>query len=108
MGSMKLFIGNLSYDATSQDLEEAFGKFGKVVRVQIVQDRDTGRPRGFGFVEMESADDADKAMKALDGAEIQGRQIAVKPATEKREGGGGRGPDRDRSDRGERSNRYNR
>jgi cold-inducible RNA-binding protein len=89
---MKLFIGNLSYDATSQDLEEAFSKFGTVVRVQVVEDRDTGRPRGFGFVEMSSRQEAEKAMQALDGAEIQGRKIAVKPATEKsREGGGGGG-----------------
>lgn len=97
---MKLFIGNLSYDATSEDLEQAFQAFGKVVRVQIVQDRDTGRPRGFGFVEMGSKDEAENAMQALDGKEVRGRKIAVKHATEKKEGGGNGGGRSDRGDRG--------
>jgi RNA recognition motif-containing protein len=90
--SKNLYVGNLSYTTTSDDLRDAFAQYGEVTSAQVVMDRDTGRSRGFGFVEM--ADGADEAIEALNGADLQGRTITVneaKPREERRGGGGGGG-----------------
>src|SRR5919198_4601465 len=84
----KLYVGNLSFDATEDQLRQAFGQYGTVNSAQIVTDRDTGRSRGFAFVEM--ADGADQAIAALNGAQLGGRTLTVNEA-KPREGGGGRG-----------------
>ena len=80
---MKLYVGNLDFQTTSQDLQELFSQAGTVQSANIITDRDTGRSRGFGFVEMESHADASKAMKGLNNTEIEGRAIAVTVAREK-------------------------
>ena len=77
---MSIYVGNLSYDVTEDDLTEAFGEYGSVKRVQIPTDRDTGRKRGFAFVEMEDEANEDKAIEALDGAEWMGRNMKVNKA----------------------------
>lgn len=85
-----LFIGNLSYDATEESLVEAFEAEGyEVVRANVVKDRETGRSRGFGFVELEGAD-ARSVISTMDGRSVMGRPIKVDAARER--GGGGRGP----------------
>jgi RNA recognition motif-containing protein len=90
--SKNLYVGNLSFDTTSDDLRDAFAQYGTVTSAQVVSDRETGRSRGFGFVEMASG--APEAIKALDGSELQGRTITVneaRPREERRGGGGGGG-----------------
>jgi RNA recognition motif-containing protein len=90
----RLYVGNLSYDVTEPELREAFAEGGRnVVEVKVVMDRDTGRPRGFAFVEMGSDDEASAAISSLSGREIQGRAINVSEARarEPRSGGGGGG-----------------
>jgi cold-inducible RNA-binding protein len=90
----RLFVGNLDYSTTEDTLRDLFAADGrKVTRVQIIMDRETGQPRGFGFVEFESDDQAAAGMKALDGADVDGRAIRVNIAEEKpqRPGGGGGG-----------------
>ena len=77
---MSIYVGNLSYDATKEDLTEVFSEYGTVKRVHIPSDRETGRVRGFAFVEMESEDNEEKAIEALDGAEWMGRDIKVNKA----------------------------
>ncbi len=91
--SAKLYVGNLSFDTTTQDLEQSFGEFGTVESTNIIEDRDTGRSRGFGFVEMSSQEEAQKAIAGLNGKEIDGRELKVNEAKpqEKRAGGGGGG-----------------
>jgi RNA recognition motif-containing protein len=91
--SSKLYVGNLSFSATEQDLEEAFGEFGSVQSINIIEDRDTGRSRGFGFVEMSSQEEAQKCIAELDGQELDGRNLKVNEAKprENRGGGGGGG-----------------
>lgn len=86
----KLFIGNLSFKTTQQGLQELFSEYGEVVSVAIPQDRETGRQRGFAFVEMANQADAEAAIKALNGRELDGRQIAVNVSTPKPKEGGGR------------------
>jgi RNA recognition motif-containing protein len=91
----KLFVGNLSFDTTSNDLETLFGEIGQCQSAAVVTDRDTGRSRGFGFVEMTSAGEAQEAIQRLNGREIQGRSINVSEAKERAPrsggfGGGGR------------------
>ena len=88
----KLYVGNLPWRATEAELKEVFGAFGKVLSVSIVTDRDTGRSRGFGFVEMDDADMA-KALNGANGRELDGRQLRVSEARERapRSGGGGGG-----------------
>jgi cold-inducible RNA-binding protein len=91
--SKKLYVGNLSFDTSSNDLREAFEQHGTVKSADVVADRDTGRSRGFGFVEMSNG--AEEAIKALDLSELQGRKITVneaRPREERRTGsyGGGR------------------
>jgi RNA recognition motif-containing protein len=89
--SKNLYVGNLSFQTTADDLLQAFGQYGTVTRAQIIEDRDTGRSRGFGFVEM--SDGADQAVESLNGAQFQGRTLTVnesKPRQEKPRGGFGR------------------
>jgi RNA recognition motif-containing protein len=85
----KIFVGNLSFDTTSQDLERLFSETGTCESATVVTDRDTGRSRGFGFVEMSSSSEADKAISTLNGRDVAGRQINVSEA-KPREGGNGR------------------
>lgn len=91
MGS-KLYVGNLSYNTTEDSLRDAFSADGRAVKdVIILYDRDTGRSRGFGFVEMTSDDDAQAAMQAMDGVEVDGRELRVNEAREREPRGGGGG-----------------
>ncbi|MDA8087527.1 MAG: RNA-binding protein [Nitrospiraceae bacterium] len=92
--SKKLYVGNLSYAVTEDELREAFAKFGEVQSVRIIRDEATGRPRGFGFVEMTADEDAQKAITGLDGADLLGRPIKVseaRPQAGRGRTGGGRG-----------------
>jgi cold-inducible RNA-binding protein len=85
----KLYVGNLTFDATDAELTELFSQYGPVESAQIVTDRDTGRSRGFGFVEM--GDGADAAIAALNGQDFKGRSLTVNEARPRKEGGGGGG-----------------
>jgi RNA recognition motif-containing protein len=91
--STKLYVGNLSFDTSAQDLETMFGESGTVQSASIIEDRDTGRSRGFAFVEMSTADEAKAAINAFDGKEVDGRNLKVNEAKprENRSGGGGGG-----------------
>jgi cold-inducible RNA-binding protein len=106
-----IFVGNLSFNTGEDELRQAFEAYGQVDRVSIMTDRDTGRSRGFGFVEMASNEDGEKAITALNGSQVGGRTINVNEARPKAErggggggggygGGGGGGRGRDRGDRG--------
>ncbi len=100
-----IFVGNLSFSTTEDELRQIFEPFGQVDRVSIMTDRDTGRSRGFGFVEMASNEDGEKAITALNGSQVGGRTLNVNEARPKTErgggGGGGGGGFRDRGgDRG--------
>ncbi len=77
---MNIYVGNMSYDMTEGDLNEIFGEFGDVSKACVISDRDTGRAKGFGFVEMDDNDAAAKAIEALDGKDIQGRNLRVNEA----------------------------
>lgn len=89
---MNIYVGNLSFDATEADIEHAFSEFGDVKSVTIIKDRETGRSRGFGFVEMHDRQAGQQAIKALNLTEIAGRAVTVNEARprEERRGGGGR------------------
>ncbi len=90
----KLFVGNISYEIITSQLEEVFGEHGSVVDAVILNDRDTGRSRGFGFVTMATDEEAQKAIDALNGAEFNGRKLAVnvaRPREDRPRGGGGGG-----------------
>jgi RNA recognition motif-containing protein len=89
--STKLYVGNLSFNTSNEDLQELFGQAGTVESVNIVEDRDTGRSRGFGFVEMSSKEEGAAAIEQLNGKEIDGRSLTVNEARprEERSGGGG-------------------
>jgi cold-inducible RNA-binding protein len=89
--SMKLYVGNISFDTTSQDLEQIFGEVGTVESTNIIEDRDTGRSRGFAFVEMSSKAEGQNAISQLDGKEIDGRSLKVNEAKPRETGGGGFG-----------------
>jgi RNA recognition motif-containing protein len=94
---MSLYVGNLSYQVTPEDLEAVFADYGTVKRLQLPTDRETGRMRGFGFVEMSSDAEEDAAIEALDGAEWMGRALKVnkaKPKEDRGSSGGGRRDDR--------------
>lgn len=84
-----IFVGNLSYQTTQEELHAAFSAYGQVERVSIVTDRETGQPRGFAFVEMTEARDAETAISQLNGAELNGRALNVNEARPKAAGGGG-------------------
>jgi RNA recognition motif-containing protein len=87
--SRKLFVGNLPYSVTSERLSEAFSQFGNVTSSKVIVDRETGRSRGFAFLEMETDDQGAAAMQAMNGALLDGRSIAVREAVERQPGGGG-------------------
>jgi RNA recognition motif-containing protein len=87
----RLYVGNLSYQVTSDDLRELFEQYGTVVSAQVLNDRETGRSRGFGFVEMANDDEAQAAIESLDGQESQGRRLNVNEAKPRTNDGGGRG-----------------
>ena len=91
---MSIYIGNLSYEVPEDDLRQVFAEYGTVRRVQLPTDRETGRVRGFGFVEMESEEEEEKAIEELDGAEWMGRSMKVNKAKPRENrgpsGGGGR------------------
>ena len=95
----KLYVGNLSYGVTDSQLEQLFSAHGAVQSAQVIMDRDTGRSKGFGFVEMSNAGEAESAINALNGVENDGRALTVNEARPKAEGGGG-GGGRGRSDYG--------
>jgi len=92
--STKLFVGNLDFKVTENELQDAFGAYGTVLEANLVTDRTTGRPRGFAFVTMSSPEEAQKAIDALNGKELGGRALNVnvaRPREERSGGGGGRG-----------------
>ena len=83
--SKKLYVGNLSYKVSEDDLKDLFGEFGTIIEVSVITDRETGRPRGFAFIEMDSDDDANKAVDSLNGKTIQDREIVVNEARPRRD-----------------------
>jgi RNA recognition motif-containing protein len=87
----RLYVGNLSYGVTEAELRETFAEAGEVVDVKVVLDRDTGRPRGFAFVELSNDGEAAKAIETMNGRELQGRAMNVSEARERTGGGGGGG-----------------
>jgi RNA recognition motif-containing protein len=87
----KLYVGNLPFSATEDELREIFERHGQVESVSVIMDRETGRARGFGFVEMAEASAAADAIRALDGTQMGGRALKVNEAQDKRSGGGGGG-----------------
>src|SRR5437764_14503152 len=91
--STKLFVGNLSFNATENQLQDLFAAHGTVIEVDVIMDKFSGRPRGFGFVTMETKEGADAAIKAMHGKEVDGRALTVNEARprEERSGGGGGG-----------------
>jgi RNA recognition motif-containing protein len=93
---MKLYVGNLSFQTSSEDLQQLFAQAGTVESAAVVEDRDTGRSRGFGFVEMASKEDGEKAIEQFNGTDLNGRNLTVNEARPRedrgnRGGGGGRG-----------------
>ena len=82
--SRKLYVGNLPFSSTEADLKDVFGRHGAVASVNVITDRDTGRPRGFAFVEMEDENAAQDAIRALDGTDLGGRNIKVNEAQDRR------------------------
>ena len=91
---MNIYIGNLSYNVTDQDLQKLFEEYGKVERSNIISDRETGRSKGFGFIEMPEQSEGQKAIEELDGQDVDGRDIRVneaRPKEDKPRGGGGGG-----------------
>ena len=81
--STNIYVGNLTFNTSSGDLESLFGEHGSVQKAQVITDRDTGRSRGFGFVEMSSDDEANAAIEALNGKDVDGRQLTVNMAKER-------------------------
>ena len=88
---MNIYVGNLAYEITDKDLEAAFSPYGQITAARIVIDRETNRARGFGFVEMANAAEAQAAIKALNGKDLKGRTLTVNEARPKAEGGAGGG-----------------
>ena len=89
--SKKIYIGNLPFSSTEDELRAVFERHGRVESVNVITDRDSGRPRGFAFVEMDEASAADDAIRALDGSELGGRSLRVNEAQDRNAGGGGGG-----------------
>ena len=85
--STKLYVGNLSFSSTEADLKQLFGRHGSVESVNVIMDRETGRPRGFAFVEMSEGSAAQDAIRALDGTDFGGRTIKVNQAQDRQRGG---------------------
>lgn len=88
---MSIYVGNLAYEVTDEDVKTVFADYGTVKRVFLPTDRETGRLRGFGFVEMNAEEEEDSAISSLDGAEWMGRQLRVNKARERDSNGGGQG-----------------
>jgi RNA recognition motif-containing protein len=80
---MNIFVANINFKTRKEDLEKSFAAFGQVNSVKIVRDRDTGRSKGYGFVEMENEDEGKKAIESLDNSQLDGRDLIVKPANSK-------------------------
>jgi RNA recognition motif-containing protein len=94
---MNIYVGNLSYTTTEEELRQAFESYGQVTSASLIKDKFTGKSRGFGFVEMPSQEEALAAIQAMNGAELDGRTLTVneaRPRSEERRGGGGRGGER--------------
>ena len=91
---MKIYVGNLSFDTTSDDFRKLFEGFGEVESADIVTDKDSGRPRGFGFVEMQNKNEAERAIQELNGKEFMERELTVNEARPRRDRGRGRGDNR--------------
>lgn len=89
--SKKLYVGNIPFTTTDEDLRQLFESHGNVISARVITDRETGRSRGFGFVEMEDASAAENAQKVLDGSDMGGRSLRVNEAQDRRAGGGGGG-----------------
>ena len=92
---MDIYVGNLSFDASEDDVRNAFSQFGNVESIKLITDRETGRPRGFGFVTMPDSSEANAAIESLNGTELLGRELRIREATPRperpRQGGGGGG-----------------
>ena len=88
---MRIYVGNLSFDVTEDDFRELFVSFGEVESATIIMDRDSGQPKGFGFVEMPNGDEAERAIQELNGKEFMERELTVNEARPRRERGRGRG-----------------
>ena len=89
---MNIYVGNLSFDVTESDLREAFEPFGKIAEVRLIMDKFSGESKGFGFVEMPSKEEAEKAIEGMNGKDLKGRELNVNEARPKTDrGGGGRG-----------------
>jgi RNA recognition motif-containing protein len=86
--SKKIYVGNLPFSSTEEELKGVFGRHGTVEAVNVITDRESGRPRGFAFVEMEEASAADDAIRALDGSDLSGRNIKVSEAQDRSDGAG--------------------
>lgn len=82
---MTIYVGNLSYEVTENDLEQLFAEYGSVEKVNVIKDRDTGTSKGFGFVEMDRQADAEQAIKELNGSSVKGREIKVNQARPREE-----------------------
>jgi cold-inducible RNA-binding protein len=108
MSNSKLFVGNLSFNTTENDLQDTFAAHGTVSEVNLMMDRESGRPRGFGFITMSTPEEAQAAIDALNGKSIDGRALTVNVAKprEERTGGGGGGGRREFSSGGGGRNRY--
>ena len=105
----KLFVGNLSFNTTENDLQDAFAAFGTVTEANLMMDRSTGRPRGFGFVTMSTPEEATKAVEGMNGKSLDGRALTVniaRPREERATGGGGGGGERRQYSGGGGRNRY--
>ena len=94
MSQNKLYVGNLSFNSSEDDVSDAFSAHGTVTSVNLITDRETGRPRGFGFVEMSSDDEAQRAIEAMDGRDLDGRNLKVNLAKPREDRGGGGRRDR--------------
>lgn len=88
---MEIFVGNLNYDTSEDELRSAFAQFGEVARAQVIRDRETGRSRGFGFVEMADDETARRAIDGMNGSDLAGRRLTVNEARPRNPGGGGGG-----------------
>ncbi|MBB5350220.1 RNA recognition motif-containing protein [Haloferula luteola] len=97
---MKMYVGNIPFDTTSQDLESLFSEYGAVTDVHMPMDRESGRPRGFAFVTMDSNESMQAAIKGLDGADFHGRGLRINEAQPREERGGGGRPQRGDQRRG--------
>ena len=91
MANINIYVGNLPWDTTQDDLYQLFGQYGQVAKTQVITDRDTGRSRGFGFVEMPTEEEANRAIEALNNFNYNGRPLTVNVAKPRESGGGGFG-----------------